>query len=366
MPRIDKLLDLIIMKNAQSLDCEPMSVPTLETPDGTLRIGSTNIQPRMLEVIAEEVIPPELVREWEQRGLVEFVYSYADRQFGLTFHKTKSGVKILAEPFVPPTIQGEATIRSKVSTLLPEDSAPPPHEHNEKQITLDWSSWETEVSRMPRFAVLPVGSFEQHGPHLPLVTDTLIAKAISSRLAQKGGLLLPGLPYSCSHANASFFGTVSLRPETVLSILREIFSEVERHGISKLIIVNTNENNHAIRCFAQEKNIYGPIVFLAPTERHWLAAAMEAGIESGLDGCHHGGEIETSIVMSEYTDAVTGKIAIDTPPADLDAILLYGMSALSPRGSTGYPSLATHEKGSRLIEAIVNSIWSDISDLMQG
>lgn len=60
-------------------------------------------------------------------------------------------------------------------------------------------------------AVLPVGSFEQHGPHLPLVTDTLIAMAIANAIAERQPVLvLPPLTLSCSHEHAAFAGTVSI------------------------------------------------------------------------------------------------------------------------------------------------------------
>ena len=71
-----------------------------------------------------------------------------------------------------------------------------------------------------RLAVLPVGSFEQHGPHLPLATDTLIAAAVADGIAAgTRRLQLPPLTFSCSHEHADFAGTVSLSATTLAAIM---------------------------------------------------------------------------------------------------------------------------------------------------
>ncbi|MGH9127162.1 MAG: creatininase family protein, partial [Acidimicrobiales bacterium] len=72
-------------------------------------------------------------------------------------------------------------------------------------------------------AVLPVGSFEQHGPHLPLVTDTLIAVAIANEISDRyGALQLPPVTFSCSHEHADFAGTVSVSATTLVATVTDI------------------------------------------------------------------------------------------------------------------------------------------------
>jgi creatinine amidohydrolase len=80
-----------------------------------------------------------------------------------------------------------------------------------------------ERDRAARFAVLPIGSFEQHGEFLPLVTDTLVACLIAERVATDHGLfLLPPITISCSHEHAAFTGTVSISARTVMAIVDDI------------------------------------------------------------------------------------------------------------------------------------------------
>src|SRR3989442_4391547 len=89
-----------------------------------------------------------------------------------------------------------------------------------------------EADRRSDVAVLRVGSFEQHGPHLPLITDTVIACAIADVLARAYDLhLLPPLTFSCSHEHAAFPGTVSISPSTLAVVVGDVLADVERAGI---------------------------------------------------------------------------------------------------------------------------------------
>lgn len=87
-------------------------------------------------------------------------------------------------------------------------------------------------------AVLPVGSFEQHGPHLPLVTDTIITTAITEAITEAHHLwTLPPLCLSCSKEHASFPGTVSISAPTLYAVITDLAADVERQG-ARLVVVN--------------------------------------------------------------------------------------------------------------------------------
>ncbi|GFJ93234.1 hypothetical protein Prum_068760 [Phytohabitans rumicis] len=85
--------------------------------------------------------------------------------------------------------------------------------------------------RGARVAILPVGSFEQHGEYLPLVTDTVVACLIAERLAADYRLfLLPPITISCSHEHARFAGTVSITARTLMAVIEDIDESLQASG----------------------------------------------------------------------------------------------------------------------------------------
>src|SRR5580704_3026208 len=89
------------------------------------------------------------------------------------------------------------------------------------------------------FAVLAVGAQEQHGHHLPLQTDTIMAHGVARRIAEAiDGLLLPPIPYGDTWSNEAFAGTISLGPDTLRAMLTDIGRGLLRGGFKALIIVN--------------------------------------------------------------------------------------------------------------------------------
>jgi creatinine amidohydrolase len=103
---------------------------------------------------------------------------------------------------------------------------------------------EDEARRAARIAVLPVGSFEQHGGHLPLVTDTVVACAIAARLAAAYDLfLLPPVTMSCSHEHSSWPGTVSISHTTLTAVVTDVYAPLQRSGVKRLVLVNGHGGN---------------------------------------------------------------------------------------------------------------------------
>src|SRR4051794_8847578 len=90
-----------------------------------------------------------------------------------------------------------------------------------------------------RVAVLPVGAFEQHGPHLPLATDTLVAVAVSNAIAEVVPVRQPPpVTIGCSHEHAAFPGTLSVSATTLAAIVTDVAASVRGQGIEHLIVVN--------------------------------------------------------------------------------------------------------------------------------
>src|SRR5215471_8650102 len=101
-----------------------------------------------------------------------------------------------------------------------------------------------ERVRQAKIAILPIGSFEQHGPYLPLTTDTLVACAISKAIANIYPVLeLSPLTISCSHEHKAWPGTVSISAGTLHSIVNDIHQSLRHSGVNHLVLVNAHGGN---------------------------------------------------------------------------------------------------------------------------
>jgi creatinine amidohydrolase len=211
----------------------------------------------------------------------------------------------------------------------------------------------------PRLAVLPVGSFEQHGPHLPLVTDTLIAVAVASGISDRyGALQLPPVAFSCSHEHADFAGTVSVSATTLAAVVTDIAQSLDRQGIQRLLIVNGHGGNYVLGNIVQQAGLVrgGIRIGLFPSREDWNDARQAAGLASDSHEDMHAGELEVSILLAAFPDAVReGWEQGDHTADDRRHLSILGMSAFTKTGVIGRPSLGTPEKGRAVLDHLVGA-----------
>lgn len=190
-------------------------------------------------------------------------------------------------------------------------------------------------------AILPIGSVEQHGPHLPLGTDWIIAKEIAKRVAEKLGdcYLLPAIPYSNSQEHLEFSGTVSLKPSTLAQTIRDIVLSLHLHGMKQVIIISGHGGNWIIKPTIRELNLEYPDLKIIHSEPMG---------DKPLDV--HAGDSETSCMLHMDERLVRKDSILDSLPNATQEYLDYvGMKALSEQGSWGRPSQASKEKGGNLL-----------------
>ncbi len=139
-------------------------------------------------------------------------------------------------------------------------------------------------------AVLPVGSFEQHGPYLPLATDTLVACAIAREIAEAYPVhLLPPVTIACSHEHAAWPGTVSISSVTLHAVVRDIAASLRRSGVEALVLVNGHGGNYVLGNAVQESSARGERMALFPAPEDWEAARERSGVETSLLTDMHAG-----------------------------------------------------------------------------
>ncbi|MDQ0948270.1 creatinine amidohydrolase [Streptomyces phaeochromogenes] len=203
-------------------------------------------------------------------------------------------------------------------------------------------------------AVLPVGSFEQHGAYLPLSTDTLVACAIAQEVAAAFPVhLLPPVTISCSHEHAAWPGTVSISSVTLHAVVRDIADSLRRSGVDTLVVVNGHGGNYVLGNVVQESTAAGARMALFPAAEDWEAAREQAGIQTSLLTDMHAGEIETSILLHRHPELVRpGYETSDFEADDRRQLLTLGMSAYTKSGVIGRPSRASAEKGKELLASL--------------
>uniref|UniRef100_UPI00345FD178 creatininase family protein n=1 Tax=Streptomyces asoensis TaxID=249586 RepID=UPI00345FD178 len=217
-------------------------------------------------------------------------------------------------------------------------------------------------------AVLPVGSFEQHGPYLPLATDTLVACAIAREIAGAYPVhLLPPVTIACSHEHAAWPGTVSISSVTLHAVVRDIAASLRRSGVEALVLVNGHGGNYVLGNVVQESSAAGERMALFPAPEDWEAALERSGVSTSLLTDMHAGEIETSILLHAHPELVRpGYESADFVADDRRHLLTLGMSAYTDSGVIGRPSLGSAEKGKELLASLADSFGAYFSLLTAG
>ena len=220
-----------------------------------------------------------------------------------------------------------------------------------------------EVDKENTVVVLPIGSIEVHGSHLPLGTDTMVIYHIALKAAEEeGAVVLPPLYYAYVPENKHFPGTISLNSETFLKLVEDILEEVARHGFRKILILNGHGGNRRpLRLLLRrmlEKGFKAHLYILVETLAPILDVIEEV---KETEVYEHACEIETSLVMALRPDLI--KLERVKRPAKLGKRWAGGhletmvdWQRYAPMGYVGDPRRATVEKGKKIIDLWVKRI----------
>ena len=224
-----------------------------------------------------------------------------------------------------------------------------------------------EQLRGASLGILPMGSIEFHGPHAPLGTDSIIATALAERVAKRlRGVLFPLVAYShCPSTTRGYLGTVSVRTETMIEYLTEVFRGILTTDVKGILVLNAHDGNIEVVKAAGEviaDEFPDRFVLLI----NWWETLPESFVNS-LDfftqsgGHGHGGPLETSVVQAIKPETVNlskGK-NIDLEPKTADETLHAVREVNSREAWAGYHgriSEASREKGEILLEEGVKHI----------
>jgi len=240
---------------------------------------------------------------------------------------------------------------------------------------LSWPEVEEAVRGGVRTIVIVAASIEQHGPHLPTMTDTAIGYAVGELVARKLGraLLAPVVRPGCSDHHLAFPGSISIPPEVLIATIRAYVRSLWPHGFDTFALLSSHGGNFdtldvAARALREEYGAKG-VRIVGTVGRQALLSMMRVMVETAaalgapqdVDAIH-ADATETSIMMVRHPALVAtdrlergllGRI-------DADRMFREGFRALTPNGIAGDATLATPAVGAAVLERLSDHLAGEI------
>jgi creatinine amidohydrolase len=241
-------------------------------------------------------------------------------------------------------------------------------------------TWKEAREAIKRGAVmiLPVGSTEAHGPHLPLATDVIISEEMSRRAAEKlmghgvDAFVLPPLSYSVTDFSADFAGTITIKKETAVALIRDICVSLYGQGARLVVVANSHlEPEHVASinvAIEQVKAETGrAVAFPDKRRRRWAATLTE---EFRRGDCH-AGAYETSLVMAARPELVREqeREALERVPISIAEKIREGARTFTEAGGSeayfGNPREASREEGEATYAALSDMIVITVMETLK-
>jgi len=207
--------------------------------------------------------------------------------------------------------------------------------------------------------IFPIGSTEQHGPHLPLNVDTLCAEVIAHAVSSQTGVpVLPTMPFGCASRHTHFWpGTLSLSPQTLAAVVREVLEDVIAYGFHRVLVLHGNVDDTAPLQMALDE-LRRDFPHAQMTAKHLYEASLRIQEINRSDGENvHANTAETALTMHIAPDLVHHDRIFDDPDRTRNLVFSYAVPQTSQSGHTGEPSKATPEMGAELFAAVVRD-WT--------
>lgn len=203
---------------------------------------------------------------------------------------------------------------------------------------------------------LPIGSWEQHGGHLPYDTDTRIATALCQAGAGPADTVLPAVPYGCSFEHRELDRMVSIR----VTHFADFVTDIVRARREPLVMVNGHGGNQVLGSLVQEWNADGFPVLLLPSRADWAAAYAAAGWAFGPHEDMHAGALERSLLLYLAPETVQAECPPDVVASDRPYFTANGLRHYTASGIIGFPSFASREAGERAWQSLTNAIRTTV------
>ena len=244
-----------------------------------------------------------------------------------------------------------------------------------RTVELGRMSWAEVAEIVPRNPVLllPIGTVEQHGPHLPVNADNMTAQFVALGAAERTqAYVLPGINYGCSAVFRKFPGTIPVRQETLAAMIRDVLESLVAQGFRRFIFVNNHGGNEAVceQVAREFKAKHGLVIGnIYPWNLGY--SLLRDMYDDPTRAYGHGAEPETSAMMGMFPDDVLRERLeagtyhpfagwqvqnynkITVPGQNVAATVYLDSDEVAPNGVTGDGSVANAERGALWIERVV-------------
>jgi creatinine amidohydrolase len=240
------------------------------------------------------------------------------------------------------------------------------------EVHMNRMSWQHYRERLPKAPVfLPIGALEQHGPHLPLGTDALLATAIAAgAVAAVGGIVAPVLAYGYKSqpkcgGGQHFCGTTSLDAATLIGQVRDTIREFVRHGVERLVLVNGHYENtwfmiEGIDLALRECRSPPPTIMRLEYWDFCTEATLSRIFPDGFPGfaLEHAAIIETSMMLHLHPELVRVDLIPEDPPAQFPPYDVYPTRTewVPDSGVLSSARGASAEKGALICNEVVTRV----------
>ena len=233
-----------------------------------------------------------------------------------------------------------------------------------KLAELHWPEVE-KLDREKIVAVVPVGSLEQHGPHLPFQVDVLVSSRLAEDLEKNLPeiLLVPPIWTGVSAHHMDFPGSITLRAKVFIDVLHDICASLYHHGFRRIMLLNGHGGNRSsLEVLGQE--LFVELGLTVNTLAYWdlvpdLVKSLKKTKSSGMG---HSGELETSLMLYlapglvSQKDIPQGILGIDEPGPTSGIKRYVNMKEHSAEGVIGMPSAASPEIGAKLYHGALDAL----------
>ncbi len=216
-------------------------------------------------------------------------------------------------------------------------------------------------------ALLPIGSTEAHGPHLPLATDVIISEELARRAAraleqrERASVIAPALSYAVTEYAGEFTGTVTLSRDTAIAMVRDVCESLVKQGFPKVVLVNSHLEPAHLDTLRAAISGTGAL-FPDCCDRRWARTLTE----EFKKGACHAGSYETSLVLAARPELVRDRVRakLDPKPIDLAKAMKSGVKTFKQAGADeayfGDPAAASVEHGEEIYRLLVEMVVTEI------